>query len=74
MGEIAVANQHSAEKLQRFLASANERDVMPVTADLPEFMPEAEFIKRYGGAEGKAYRQMLDDIEARVAALAMNQI
>ncbi len=74
MGELAVADQHSADKLQTFLLTAKERDVMPVTADLPEFMPEAEFIQRYGGAEGKAYQQMLTDIEARVAALAMNQI
>jgi hypothetical protein len=73
MGELAVANAQRARKLQAFLANATERDIMPITADLPEFMPAAEFMRRFGGTEGLAYQQMMADIEARVAALPINQ-
>ena len=29
---------------------------MPVWSDLPEFMPEAEFKRRFGGIDAPAYR------------------
>jgi len=40
-------------------------------ADLPEYMPEAEFKRRYGGVGAPAYKQMMQDIERRVAACAL---
>ena len=46
---------------------------MPVTADLPEFMPEAEFKRRLGGMQGEPYRQMMGTIEQRVAVLLVNR-
>jgi hypothetical protein len=55
------------------MATAQERDMMPVTIDLPEFMPEAEFNRRFGGIEGAPYRQMMEKIEQRVGALPVNQ-
>ena len=41
---------------------------MPDVADLPEFMPEAEFKRRYGGIDGPGYKDMMAKIEARVAS------
>ncbi|MGE5816913.1 MAG: hypothetical protein ACM37Z_02745 [Deltaproteobacteria bacterium] len=71
-GEQAAANARAATKLQqRLSAGIREKDIMPETKDLPEFMPEAEFKKRYGGVGAPAYNQMMADIERRIAALAL---
>lgn len=72
LGEQAAASADAAVKLQqRVSAGIHEKDIMPATQDLPEFMPEAEFQKRYGGIGAPAYKQMMTDIERRVAALAL---
>jgi len=71
-GELAVASRESALKLQRMVnAGVTDKDLMPPFADLPEFMPEAEFKQRYGGIGAPAYKTMMDDIERRVAALPL---
>ena len=44
---------------------------MPRTADLPEFMQEAEFKRRFGGIGAPAYNRMMEDIERRIAALSL---
>ena len=46
---------------------------MPVTADLPEFMPEAGFKRCFGGIQGESYRQMMGTIEQRIAVLPINR-
>jgi hypothetical protein len=46
---------------------------MPDVADLPEFMPEAEFKRRYGGIGGPGYNDMMATIEARVASRPLLQ-
>jgi hypothetical protein len=70
-GEYA-ANSDSARKLQRRARSGfGENDVMPDTQDLPEFMPEREFIKRFGGVDAPAYNKMMAEIERRIAALPL---
>jgi len=43
--------------------------LMPFWSDLPEFMSEAEFKRRFGGIDAPAYRKMMQKIEQRVAAL-----
>jgi len=73
MGERAISNEAQAKKIQMLMSAATESDIMPVTADLPEFMPEAEFKRRFGGLQGKPYRQMMVEIEQRVAALPINR-
>jgi hypothetical protein len=52
-------------------AGLKERDFMPDVADLPEFMREADFIRRYGGVGAPGYRAMMKDIEARLDGLAV---
>jgi uncharacterized protein YpmS len=72
-GEYA-ANSASARALQqRLRAGIGERDIMPVTEDLPEFMPEQEFKKRFGGLDAPAYKNMTAEIERRITALAFYQ-
>jgi hypothetical protein len=71
-GEKAVANEDSAQELQRRIASGVEDgDLMPLWSDLPEFMPEAEFKRRFGGIDAPAYQAMMQKIEQRVAALSI---
>ena len=49
----------------------SDGDIIPMTEDLPESMNEAEFKRRFGDVDGAAYRQMMSDIEQRLAALAL---
>ncbi|MCI4431063.1 MAG: hypothetical protein JHC40_18070 [Burkholderiales bacterium] len=65
-GELAVG---SAARLQAAVAAGMaEPDFMPDVRDLPEFMPEADFMRRYGGIGAPAYGRMMSEIEARIAA------
>jgi len=71
-GELATASRQSALKLQRQVSGGvRESDIMPAVKDLPEFMPEAEFKRRFGGIGVPAYKRMMDDIERRIAALPL---
>lgn len=70
LGEKAVASEASAQQLQYRIASGlKDSDLMPPWSDLPEFMPEAEFKRRFGGIGTPAYRRMMETIEQRVAAM-----
>ncbi len=69
VGEMAVTQP---QRLQAVLAAGvKDSDLMPRWSDLPEFMSEAEFLKRYGGVGAPAYTEMLAEIDRRVAALAV---
>ena len=50
-----------------------EADLMPQVADLPESMSAQEFRQRFGGVGAPAYRQMMDNIEARLDGLSLLQ-
>jgi hypothetical protein len=41
---------------------------MPDVSDLPEFMNEPEFRRRFGGPGSPAYQRMMADIEERLGA------
>jgi hypothetical protein len=71
-GELAAASRASAMKLQRQVgAGVRDADILPPVPDLPEFMREAEFKRRYGGIGAPAYKSKMDDIERRIAALPL---
>ena len=71
-GELAAGSRKSAIKLQRGVgAGVRDADILPSVSGLPEFLPEAEFKRRYGGIGAPAYKRMMDDIERRVAALPL---
>jgi hypothetical protein len=58
--------------LQRQIAKGiSEKEIMPATDDLPEFMTEAELQRRFGGVNGPEYRKMMAAIERRIAALPL---
>jgi hypothetical protein len=48
-----------------------DQDLIPPVQDLPEFMPEPEFVRRFGGVGAPAYNALLADIDRRIAALPL---
>jgi hypothetical protein len=73
-GELAAASVASAKRLQAKLgAQLRESDIVPFIDDLPGSMSEKEFKRRFGGVDGAGYRQMMNEIERRVAALPFNR-
>jgi hypothetical protein len=59
-------------QLQTVLASGiRESDFMPEIGDLPEFMPEKEFYRRFGGVGAPSYTRMVAEIDSRIAALPL---
>ncbi len=71
-GQLATAGQADATKLQHSVARGLQReDFMPVWSDLPSFLPEAEFIRRFGGIGAPAYTHMMAKIESRLDDLPL---
>jgi hypothetical protein len=68
-GEIAL--QAPADLQARVAPGVSDDDLMPTWADLPQFMPEAEFVHRYGGVGAPPYQSMMTEIERRVDALRL---
>jgi hypothetical protein len=68
-GEVASQSPERARELAQAVSSGvKESDFMPDVSDLPEFMPEAEFNRRYGGVGGPGYKKLMTTIEERVSA------
>jgi hypothetical protein len=71
-GELATSSDVAATTLQRRVAKGIvDADLLPKVSDLPEFMPEPEFKRRYGGIGAPAYNAMMRDIEQRLSALPL---
>jgi len=69
-GEQATASEAGAIALQgRFTQVFRDADLLPNISDLPEFMSESEFKRRYGGVGAPAYNAMMRDIDQRLSAL-----
>jgi hypothetical protein len=51
----------------------SEADLLPPLDGLPRGLGEAEFRERYGDVDGAAYRELVADIDARVAALPLHR-
>lgn len=68
-GELAAAPDSARTVQARVAAGLGESDVMPPWRDLPSSLPEAEFTARFGGVGGAGYRELMAEIERRVAAL-----
>jgi hypothetical protein len=69
LGELALAQPTAAQ--DRLRAVRDDRELMPRWDDLPEYLPEAEFRRRFGGVGGPEYERLLAEIDRRVAALAV---
>jgi hypothetical protein len=67
-GELAVASGTGPQTVQLRISQArSEADIMPDVGDLAEHMSEALFQRRYGSTESAAYREVMQDIEQRIA-------
>jgi len=55
----------------RVAQGLTEADLLPDVSDLPEYMPAAEFQRRFGGVGAPAYQAMLREIEARLDQLPL---
>lgn len=71
-GALAVDTGAAQARLQRRLkAGLSDQDLLPPLRDLPEYLEESEFKRRYGDTQSTAYQRMLGDIERRVGALGL---
>lgn len=71
-GALATASPGQARSLQqRIAAGIAEADIMPAVGDLPEHMSAEQFQRRFGDVDSPAYRDMMADIEARIARLPL---
>jgi hypothetical protein len=63
------ATDNAAMRVRQQLAAArNDADLVPDFRDLPEFMPQAEFDRRFGPVGSARYQKIIDIIDARLAA------
>lgn len=70
-GELAVGD--AARLQQRVASGVSDADLLPQVSDLPEHLPEADFVARFGGVGGAGYQRLLAAIESRIDALPMFQ-
>lgn len=71
-GEAATRSPRRARELTRAVAAGvTESDFMPEVSDLPEFLAEAEFKRRYGSVGSAGYEKMIATIDARIEALPL---
>ena len=72
LGERATAE--TAARVQQQLAAArSDADLVPDFRNLPEFMPQAEFERRFGPVGSPRYQKIIDRIDARLAAHPLTQ-
>jgi len=65
------ARQRPRDWLQTLAQGVVEEQLFPRVDDLPEFLHEADFRRKYGGPGAPAYRQMMGEIERRLRALPL---
>jgi len=71
-GDMATAHAAGIQRLYQAAARGlREEDLLPDVRDLPEFMAQAEFKRRFGGVGQPAYVKMLAEIERRIAGLRL---
>ena len=68
-GELAV--RQPARLAAALAGGLGSEAIMPATDGLPEPMQTDEFRRRFGRVGSAAYQQVADDIEQRIAALAL---
>jgi len=72
LGELATRSPESARKVQSRLAGTKDASLyFPSVGDLPEFMDQAEFQRRFGGVGQPAYARMVKQIEGRIGGLGL---
>lgn len=68
VAELAIRSPESARYVQNFfIGRPPEDDFMPYALDLPELLPNEDFIRDYGDINDARYLRVIDDIEGRLA-------
>jgi hypothetical protein len=71
MAVRATSSESAARAMQKRLAAGFvESDFMPPGHDLPEGLSNEQFQAEYGGVGGPGFRQLLQEIDRRIAATA----
>lgn len=71
-GQYATASPQQARRVQQRLAGVQQADLfMPKIKDLPEFLPQSEFERRFGGVDQPAYKKQAEEIDRRIAQLGL---
>lgn len=71
-GKLAIANPEQARQLQQRMAvSKHYSDIIPEVLDLPEHMNDEEFKSRFHNPASPEYRNMLEEIDRRIAQLPL---
>lgn len=68
-GELLLRKPQAMQ--QRLAVPLRDEDLVPAVQDLPEYMPEAEFLRRFGGVGAPAYERVLSDIDTRITGLRL---
>lgn len=68
-GLLAVRDPQRLQ--QRLAQGLSDHDLLPDVSDLPEYLSEAEFRRRYGAVDAPAYRRVMAAIEARLDTLSL---
>jgi hypothetical protein len=69
LGEAALTRPQALQ--ERLAAPLDDAALMPPWRDLPEFLTEAEFGRRFGGVGAPEYERLLAEIDRRIAALPL---
>lgn len=72
LGEHAIG-ENAARVQQQLAAVRSDADLLPDFRNLPEFMPQAEFARRFGPVGSPRYQKIIDRIDARLAAHPLTQ-
>ena len=73
LANLAIHSEASAKRIQKLMAkNLNESSFMPKTNDLPEHIAAATFKRKYQNGQGPEYQRIVDLIEKRIEALAIN--
>jgi hypothetical protein len=72
LGERATG-EAAAHVQQQLAAARSDADLLPDFRDLPEFMSQAEFDRRFGPVGSPRYQKVIDRIDARLAAHPLAQ-
>ncbi len=72
LGALAVSDAPGQSRLRKALtAGLQENDLIPELRDLPEFMRQDEFVRRFGGVGQPRYQAMVQRIEQGLDALPL---
>ncbi|WP_310445891.1 hypothetical protein [Thiobacillus sp.] len=72
LGERATGDT-AARVRQQLAAARTDADLLPDIRDLPEFMPQAEFDRRFGPVGSARYQAIIARIDARLDAHPLTQ-